>query len=341
MTGIADVFAYLFGGRFEATGVDDELVATTVEAIVDRVEPRIRLDPRYPKRLAGGVRHTLVYLRGLRDELPQEVLTLARARWREDPQLNAFFASADDLRAVMGRSRDLRAMFEDMPAAPEGFALLAMQLEKKQVFAPKLVGSALRQDVAQTSVGFSGHRLLAPQPTLEAARREIGQRLFLRLAQVALKGIIESNERAMDLEQQKAYLQTRLRFLELAKDGLEGIVRDRTTIDAQIRAVRHELEETVDAFIEVKSSIATLDRYTQRIDDVLRNPEQHLQIVQQPLRVNRLGIEIGRDEDEPAHEIVLHELRLDDARAMICLVRCLREEMPPPEDLVAAAARTL
>jgi len=341
MAGIAEVFAFLFGTRSDAARVDDELVAATVEAIVDRVEPRIRLDPGYRKKLAGAVEHTLAYLRQLRDQLPQEILTLARGRWQEDPHLNAFFANADEVRAFMGRSHDLRAMLAEVPTAPEAYALLGMKLEKKHVFAPKLVDGALRQDVAQTSVSFSGHRLLAPQPTLETARREIGQRLFLRLAQVALKGILESNERAMDLEQQKGYLQTRLRFLELAKDGMEGIVQDPTTIDAQIRTVRRELKETVDAFIEVKSGIATLDRYTDRIVEVLRNPQQHLKIVQLALRVNRLGMEVAMDEDEPAQEIVLHELHLDEVRGIICLVRCPREEMPPPEDLVAAAARTL
>ena len=37
-----------------------------------------------------------------------ESLRLSRAAWTDDPRLNAFFASADDIPAFLGRSKPLR-----------------------------------------------------------------------------------------------------------------------------------------------------------------------------------------------------------------------------------------
>ena len=342
MAGIQDVLNFLFGGSGTSGDADEDLVAATVEAIVDQVEPRVRMDRTYRKKLSVGVRRTLAHLRSLGRELPADPVTLARDAWGEDPRVNAFFATADDVPACVGRSRELRALFQkDGAGAAEAFALLAMKLEERQIFAPKLQGGALRQDVAQTSVSFSGHRLFSPALSLSDTRRDVGRRLFLRLAQIALQRIVEADERAVDLDQRKGYLKTRLRLLNLARDGMGGIVENPATIDEQIRGVEREMKDTVDEYIEVKSSIATLDRYIDRIQEVLQHPETHLEIVHRQLRVNRMGIKVEPSEDESAHDLALDELRLGDTRVIISLVRCPRDEMPPPEDLVAKAERYL
>jgi hypothetical protein len=341
MAGMQDIWNFLFGGAGGSDDADAELVAATVEAIVDEVEPRVRMDSAYQRKLAAGVRHTLAYLRSLGRELPQEVLTLARAGWAQDPQLNAFFATADDVSACLGRSRELRALLQQQAAAPEAYALLAMKLEERQVFAPKLVGDQLHHDVAQTSVSFAGHRLFAPGLTLQQTRLDVGRRLFMRLAQVALKRIIEADERAVDLDQQKGYLKTRLRLLNLARDGVGGIVEDPATIEAQIRSVERELKDTVDQYIEIKSSVATLDRYSDRINEVLKNPEAHLRITHNPSRINRMGMKLAPGEEDAGNDLVLNELHLGDVTAVIAMVRCPREELPPAEDLIANAERYL
>jgi hypothetical protein len=342
MAGIQDIWNSLFGSSSSGGDADDELVAATVEAIVDQVEPRVRMDGNYQRKLAKGVRQTLAHLRHLGRELPTEVMALSRKAWAQDPRVNAFFATADDVPACLGRSRELRALFQKEGAqAQEAFALLAMKLEERQIFAPKLVGGELHHDVPQTSVSFSGHRLFAPALTLPATRLDVGRRLFLRLAQIALKRIIEADERAVDLDQHKGYLKTRLRMLNLAKDGLEGIVEDPATIDAQIRDVERELKDTVDEYIEVKSSIATLDRYSERINEVMLHPEEHIEITPRPLRVNRMGIKVEPGAEEPANDLTLHEMRLGEMRFIIDLARCPRDELPPAEDLIAKAERYL
>ena len=100
---------------------------------------------------------------------------------------------------------------------------------------------------------------------------------WLRLAQVALGRILEiDRRRGLKHEQNKAWLSTRLRFLKLAQDGMEGIVEDPTTIAQQIDSVQRELDQAVKDYIEVKSSLVTLDGYMAQIKEVFGQPEQHV-----------------------------------------------------------------
>src|SRR6185503_13270464 len=164
--------------------------------------------------------------------------------------------------------------------------------------------------VARTSVSFCEHRLVAPSASQQQTRLEVGRRIMLRLAQVALGRIIALDEKAVDLQQRKGYLGTRLRMLNLARDGMEGIVDDPATIREQIRTVERELKETVEDYIETKSSLATLDGYIAQIDEVFSHPEQHVTLTQSDLRLDRMGIKVDDGTDERHNAFTLAELKL-------------------------------
>jgi len=339
------VTAALFGGREGAADDPGErqLVADVIELVVEAVEPRCRLNSRYQEKLGGCISKSIAYLREVGREGLEPVL-LARAAWSDDPRLNAFFATADDVRACLGRSNELRAFFED-PAnreVQEAYALLGMKKEERTVFAPQLEGDALRHDVAQVTVSFSGHRIIAPSATLAATRREVGRRIIQRLAQVALSRIVALDMKATELQEHKAYLGARLRMLNLARDGMEGIVKDPATIADEIKAVERELKDTVDGYIEAKSSLATLDAYMERIQDVFSRPEQHVGLTHTPMRITRMGVKASDSTSGPINELALAELSIgDNFRGAIAIVRCPRSELPPKEDLLAKAERYL
>src|SRR4029434_7579484 len=143
--------------------VDQKLVDDTIEMIVETVEPRVRHRSRYQDKLRPCVRETIAHLRSL-GKAPLEPIILSRKAWAADPCLNAFFATADDVPACMGRAGELRAFF----AAPanadlsEAYALLGMKKQERQIFAPRYDGDVLRHDGAQVRGSFSDHRIVAP-----------------------------------------------------------------------------------------------------------------------------------------------------------------------------------
>jgi hypothetical protein len=301
----------------------------------------VRARSGYRNMLAGGVQRTIEHLRAIGRE-PFEVLLLSRSNWAQDPRINAFFATADEVPACVGRSQEIRRFFEQHPDCAEAYALLGMKREEKTVLAPRIEGEMLRHDVAQTSVSFSGHRLLAPAAEPGQTRFEIGRRIIDRLAQVALARIIELDNKAADLQQHKGYLGTRLRLLNLARDGMEGLVSDPATIEQQIREVERQLKETVEGYVEAKGSLATLDGYIEQINAVLMQPAEHVALTHTRLRLTRMGIKVEPGSDEAAEDLDLTEISIGKGlQATISIVRIPRAELPPKEDLIAKAERYL
>jgi len=334
----------LFGDKPPAdSAAERQLLDDMIDAVVDAVEPRARMDSRYRQKLGGCMRGTIAYLRALGREGLEPAL-LSRAAWASDPRVNAFFGTADDVPECLGRSPELRRFFDAAGNAhlQEAFAVLGMKKEERSVLGMELQGDVVKRDVAQVVVCFSGHRIAAPAATLAAARLELGKRVILRLAQVALQRIVAADEKATELGQHKAYLGSRLRVLQLARDGMEGIVRDPATIAGEMKTIERELKETVEGYIEAKGSLATLDGYLGHIEGVFSHAEQHVVLGRTPLRVSRMGVRVEGEALGPVNELALAELSLGaDWRAAIAMVRCPRAGLPSKEALVAAAERSL
>ena len=265
-----------------------------VEAIVDAVDPRLRSVSRYQSKIAPGAERTIAHMRALARDLP-EPIEFSRAAWSSDPLLNAFFATATEMPALLGRSEELRAFFAAPAnaAAAEAHALLGMLKAERQVFAPAIVDGALRQDVAQTTVSFDKHRLLAPAAELLDCRRQVGLLILRRMAELALERITALGERATELEQRKAMLGSRLRMLNLRRNGIEEIAAGDAS--AEIAAIEKELKATVDDFHDAKASLATLDTRIEHIKAIFDAPAEHVSLARTELRVNRMGYKVAEE----------------------------------------------
>lgn len=340
-----NVAAKLFGARQNggADTVEPELVQMMVEAIVDAVDPRLRAVSGYHGKIAPGVARTITHLRTLARDMP-EPIELARAAWASDPLINALFANADDVPAVLGRSEELRTFFQ-LPgnaAATEAFALLGMLKEERNVFAPAMVDGVLRQDVAQTTVNFSHHRLFAPAAELLACRREVGVLILRRLAALALERITSLQTRTAELEHRKASLGARLRLLNLRRNGIQGIASGASDESAEIASIERELKATVDDYVEAKEGLATLAARLDHINAIFNSPENYLSLARVELRVNRMGYKVAAGSDETASDLILSELSIGDGlRFVIAFVRLQRAELPPKESLSARGAREM
>jgi hypothetical protein len=339
----SNVASRLFGASAPASAgaVEPELVQLAVEAIVDAVDPRLRTVSRYQNKLAPGAERTIAHLRSLVPELP-EPIDLTRAAWSTDALLNAYFATADEVPALLGRSEELRAFFAEPAnaALAQAHALLGMLKSERSVFAPAIVDGSLRRDVAQTTVSFDKHKLLAPAAELLACRRQVGVLILRRMAELALERITALGERATELEQRKAMLGSRLRMLSLRRNGLDEIAAGDAS--AEIARLETALKATVDDYQDAKASLATLDTRIEHVNAVFAAPAQHVNIARTQLRVNRMGYKVAEGAGEPVEPITLTELTIGSGlTVVIAFVRCPRAELPPKEDLVARAAREL
>jgi hypothetical protein len=341
----SNVAARLFGAAPAGanSAVEPELVHIGVEAIVDAVDPRLRTISGYDSKIAPGVACTITHMRALARDLP-EPIALSRGAWGSDPLLNALFATAADVPNVLGSSAELRAYFESPAAAgaAEAYALLGMVKSERNVLAPAIVNGVLRQDVAQTTVSFSNHRLIAPAADLLGCRREVGTRILRRLAAIALERITAMGERANELGHRKAMLGARLRLLNLRQSDMEEMVSAAGDVAGEIAAIERELKATVDDYVETKASLATLESRLAHVNAVFGAPAEHVRLECIKMRVNKMGYKVGPEADEPASDLALRELSIGAGlKAVILFVRCARSELPPKETLSARGAREM
>ena len=333
----------LFGDSSEKAGVADrELIDELIEAVVEAVEPRVRLREGYRAKLAEGARITVAHLREL-GRFPLAPIVLCRAAWAVDPYVRAFFGNAADVTDCISRSHDVRRFFEQHPDCSEAYALLGMKCVERQVLAPRMEGGVMRQDVAQTTVSFSEHRLLAPAADEALTRLDVGRRIVQRLAQLVLARIVAVDQRAKDLHLHQAYLVMKRRMLQRGRDGMQALTSDPASIELQIADVERELKETTESYREAKSSLSLLDGYIDHINAVLTHPEEQVGMKRVHMRVNLLGVKVDAPtSDEPTNPLELTDLQIGEGlRATIALVRIPREELAPKEDLLAQAERFL
>ena len=329
---LTDLFARLgtalFGGPAvdPADEVDAALLEQAVDAIVEAVDPRLRLMPRYRQKLAPATTRGIRFMRSLAPRLPDPI-ELSRVAWGANPYINAFFATGADVQALLERSTALDEFF----AAPAnirgdaGYAVLAMRREERNVLASALVDGELRGDVAQTTVGFTTHTLVGIAGEPSVTRGLLGEAILKRVAGLALERIVAVRDQATELEMRKSVAATRLRMLNLRRGGLQQLASGEQDPSAEIAALERELEAAAKDHRQIKASLATLDHSFAQIETVLGEPAQHLGLDTVELRVSHTGYKLDAAARETAAELHLNELWIgSNLRAVIVPVRITR-----------------
>lgn len=341
----ADLFSGVAARLFGATApadADQAIVAETIEAIVEAVDPRIRAERKYRAKLEPGVRRTLAQMRTIAQQLPTPI-ALSPASWQGEPLVRAGFARPEDVRALLGRSRELYRFFDKAPGCDEAHALLVMRREERKVLAPALIDGQLRRDVPQVAVSFEHQRLHAPAADAVACRREVGAGLFRRLAALAVERSLGTERRVKDLEERKGILATRLRMLQLRRDGIQRAFEDDSEDPAaEIAQLEKALQGTLEEYIAEKASLKTLEGIIDGVRAIFEAPQKLLGLESVALRLSGTGYKLEAGSSEAATDLKLHELSIgENLRGVIAFVRCARGDLPPRDDAIRRAARTL
>lgn len=342
---LRDLFQRLLGGAPPDAGEPfpahvEALVSEFTDLVAEEVEPRLRLAPDFSNRMTPGVRSTIAYMRTIAPGL-EAALALAPARWTDDPRLNAFFATAGDISETLGRSRELREHFAAHPTDAEAFAVLSMERRERSVLGVGLEGDVLRHDVAQTTVSFADHRVVAPAADEEGVRLELGERIFRGLLGIALARIEALQAGAQDLDERRARLETRLRRLKTRGAAVETLAEGAGAHAGEIADLEGELARTRADALASKTRLASLDGYLNEVTAVLERPAEHFTIEFVPVRVNRMGVRVDGDADGPVNEFRVAEVVGRELRRALALVICRRADLPPERAAFADAGRYL
>jgi hypothetical protein len=316
----------LFGGsNGNGRPTDAELLAELADAIVDVVEPRLRSCAGYRDKLEGGLRATISHLRAM-GQVPLEPVVLSPATWAIEPHVHAFFSSAAEVTSCIARSQDLRRFLESHPDCNEVFALLGMRRAEREGKRSGTELDSTRQGDTVSAASFSDHRLVAPASDEAQARLDVGRRVVRRMAQLILLQILAVNQRGKDLQMRRADLLMKWRMLQQARNGMQVLVGDPATIEAQLAEVNRELEKTDESYYEAARSLSSLDGYIAQINGMLLHPEELVRIERVCLPVGPPGVETGGPPDSRSlHQLDLTDLHIGEGlRIAVALVRIPR-----------------
>jgi hypothetical protein len=322
-------------GQYDQDRANSELVHWAVDKAIALVNPRLKLLPNYDKRLAPAVGTTIEFLRAQISTLPA-VHVLSSKTWSSDPALRAFFVAPGDIPAVLGKSDNLRTLFDKFPDLDEAYLVLGMVCDVQRVFGMALHGETVQRDVAQTSVNFSDHRARLCDRDESRLRRIVGVEVFEHLVAQALSEIGEERVERQDLQTNRSLIRTRLRLLQQYGPGLGSMFGAAPSAKSEQAGLEAELLENERQLEAIGGTESALETELECLKAVLGSPERYLHFEPRRLRLSPMNIVLDETSTEKASEVDFAVVELNGAtpvsRAFI-LARAARSEMPPPQKI--------
>jgi len=324
-------------------GLDPSLVEAATERIVDATDPRLRMFPNYRKRLNPGVQRSVAHVQGLIGGLPEPV-EISRRSFSTDPRLRAFFASPDRMQEVIGNAPTLVEFLANCkgPYPEYIFGLLAPEMRERKALGMELQGDQVRRDVLQEVVDFSDHRFLGAAGSEEEARHEMMKRAFDHLAELALRRIVDVEEKRSDLERQKGLLQRKLDAMRGGNWGLETMPSKDGGDHPDYRSLGEQISEVEDELMELPCNEASLENRFDCINAILGQPEDWLTLSRFELNIDVMSLKVKDSADDESKPLELTKFRALNGNTRVALFGYFpRAELPPEKDFFKEAERFL
>ena len=323
---------------------DDATIRAAIERVVDGTDPRLRAVRRYQHKLRGAVECAIDHAVTLIDQLPPAIDASHRS-FVASPQLRAAFASPDRLRETLSFSKHTRN-YQQQSAGPlpaELYAVLGMERVEKTVLGIELHGDLVRRDVPQITVSFCNQRLACLTDSEQATRRELIQRAFDSLIEVALDNLTTIRAHRRQLEQRhRELLQQKASALHSARLGLDSLLESTGPNLADAGNIERQLWDLEAELGKVRAGSATLDHLLARIIVTLSKPDKHLRLEPVALTLDHMNIKVSPGSSRPGNALSFNEALLGkDRRLTVLLVRFPSSELLAPPDFFQEAQRLL
>ncbi len=321
------------------------VVQAAIERVVDGTDPRLRAVRRYRRTLQAPVERAIDYVNAQMAVLPPAI-EASRRGFTADPHLRALFASPEQLLETLSFSpamRDYRQRHNGSTPTELYAALRAERIERNTL-GIVLQGDRLQRDVPQVTVLFQKPRAAFPNANEAETRRELMNRAFDYLVEIALQRLTSLRARRQELEKrQRHLLQNKARVLKSARLGLESLLEepagqpipDRATVERQLAEIETELSQ-------IRADTATLDHHLVLIAETLSEPEQHLRLDPVSLTLDHMNVKVDPHSARVSNTLTFQEVRVGDRRRFtVLLVRIPTSELLAQPDFFAEAQRLL
>ena len=334
----------LFSSPAQAPGgLDAALIDKGIDRVVAGTDRRLCALGDYREKLREPVERAGRHVIALVDALPPPDEISPQA-FGEDPRLRALFVSPAHLGEVFGGCNSVRDYLDDLTGPPpdEIFGLLTTVREERTVFAMELAEDALRRDVMQVAVNFSGHRYLGPSASEADARRELKKRAFDFLIGKALQRLMDERDKRREMDKQRHLLKQKLDAMKSGRWGLDVEMENALGRRPNLAELEAEMD-AIDAELgRLGSDNLSLEESLDCVIDTLNRPADWLAAREISLRLDYRGIKVQDSAATPANDIALTELisGADESRTVF-FGRIARSDIPEAKDFWQTAKRYL
>ena len=283
--------------QFDPDRSSEELIERAIDKAVQLTNPRIKLVRDYRQRLRPAVGVTIDYLRSAVQALPAPI-DVASSRWSDTPSLRAFFAAHQDVARTVGRSSNLRTLFEKYPQLDQACFVLGMACEEQRVFGMALSGDVVQREVAQTVLVFSDHQARICGQDENEVRRLVGVQAFEYLVAEALAQAGEERSERRELEEARALLRARLRLLEQQGPGFGSILGAPAGASAERARLESELMENEQQLESCVPPEGVLEAEFELLNAVLAAPGDYLVFEARHTRLSTLNVVLEGNAEE-------------------------------------------
>lgn len=290
------------------SGVDDELVVSATDRVVEGTDKRLQGISSYRRQLREPVEKALAHVIKLIDSLPEPV-EISRRTFSSDPRIRAFFVSFNHLQEKVGAAKSVEAYLKQTPIGDHRriYGLLSIQWIEKNRLGTVLQGDQIQREVQQVSVNFLNHNLLGPSVSLEETVLNLKKRAFDFMIEITLERIIAARTRYTELEQQQLLLKSKLKTMKAGNWGLEEMLRPEMSGEKNFNTLEAEIESVEKELSKMGASHNVLDRNLQIIKDTLGSPEELLATRAIRLELDSMNIKADTSTSSKVHELVLIE----------------------------------
>ena len=287
-----------------------------VEAVVDRVDPRLRGLSDYHSRLLPALQQAVSACDRLIDSLPAPV-EVAPARWSADAHLRAFFASPERLRETFEQSYDLRDFLASSQAQGANgiYGSLSRRMDRRTTLQPVLNGDIQREEEIVT-VGFSEHRLGAFAVDPAGFQRALRRRMLEEIALRAAQRIVGLTGRRDALAEQQARLQWKRKMYQMRRDGIGGLRSGSAPCDRHIAELDRQIDDNASDLDQLLARAGSIDDFLDITVDAFARTGETIRLAVQPLCLDHLNREAVAENRATARSstMQLAELRIGRRR---------------------------
>lgn len=292
-------------------------LSRTMEAIIDMAGLNVRSVSKYAKKLRPALCTALDHVKELEAAIPG-VLDISPRSWKNNPEVNAFFVTQEELAPLFSQRGAAKAYFKGS-VPDEAYALLTMDRQDKTVLTRDQQGSISRRDIPRTSVTFKNHRLIAISPSEDETRAGIRERCLHVLADLAKEQVTRLKSRELELKELENLYKVRLSMMETKTRGADLAADENQEIKTETAELKRDLEEVRG---ELRRSYSSVEGHLLALQKALSSASELLKAREHKVLLNEFSMIAEAGSGERIHQLTLARITIgEEFRREAVLVR--------------------